>query len=130
MKQKFLWLIVFCSFPLTGCLPSGQSTKGGRTITVYGFSIMKESLEKEIYPAFAAKWKLVRKGNPKGILDFPHLAKAGIKLIHPDPVSSGGDRLLPPPAARCRRAHGLHRPTLGHLLPPAVAPSDAGRHRA
>ena len=36
MKQKFLWLIVFYSFLLTGCLPSGQSTKGGRTITVYG----------------------------------------------------------------------------------------------
>lgn len=33
---------------------------------------------------------LVRKGNPKGILDFPDLAKPGVKLIHPDPVSSGG----------------------------------------
>jgi len=32
----------------------------------------------------------VRKGNPKGIQDFPDLAKPGIKLIHPDPVSSGG----------------------------------------
>ncbi|PYS44923.1 MAG: sulfate ABC transporter substrate-binding protein [Acidobacteria bacterium] len=120
---------------------------------------MKESLEKEIYPAFAAKWKrehgvdvhftssfagsetvtnqiiqgvkaqiailsierdaqrlkdkglvtsdwrllpqkgivnrtpfviLVRKGNPKRINDFPDLAKPGIKLIHPDPISSGG----------------------------------------
>lgn len=120
---------------------------------------MKESLEKEIYPAFAAKWKaehnedlsfnssfagsevvtnqilqgtpadvavlsierdvdrlvegkavtadwrslgakgiinktpfiiLVRQGNPKNIKDFPDLAKPGIKLIHPDPVSSGG----------------------------------------
>jgi sulfate transport system substrate-binding protein len=33
---------------------------------------------------------LVRKGNPKGIHDFSDLAKPGIKLIHPDPVSSGG----------------------------------------
>src|SRR5262249_19534873 len=33
---------------------------------------------------------LVRKGNPKGIHDFADLAKPGIKLIHPDPVSSGG----------------------------------------
>ena len=159
LKQKFVWLTVAWLLLLTGCLPSGQSNKGGRTITVYGFSIMKESLEKEIYPAFAAKWKaehgeevhfvssfagsetvvnqilqgapadiailsierdvdrliaaghvpkdwyvtpqkgivnktpfviLVRKGNPKGILDFPDLAKAGVKLIHPDPVSSGG----------------------------------------
>src|SRR5262249_8433607 len=33
---------------------------------------------------------LVRKGNPKGIHDFADLAKPGIKLIHPDPISSGG----------------------------------------
>ncbi len=33
---------------------------------------------------------LVRKGNPKGIKDFPDLAKPGLRLIHPDPVSSGG----------------------------------------
>jgi sulfate/thiosulfate-binding protein len=145
----------------SGCLPKSQSntSAGGRTITVYGFSIMKESLEKSIFPAFAAKWKqehgedvkfvssfagsetvtnqilqgvgadvailsierdvdrlqqagfvsaswhdlpnrgivnktpfliLVRKGNPKGIHDFADLAGPGIKLIHPDPVSSGG----------------------------------------
>lgn len=161
MKQKFLWLMILCSLLLTGCLPNGQTNKGGggHTITVYGFSIMKEALEKEIYPAFAAKWKtekgedihfvssfagsetvtnqilqgapadvailsierdadrlkegkavvsdwhelpnkgivnktpfviLVRQGNPKGIKDFPDLAKPGVKLIHPDPVSSGG----------------------------------------
>jgi sulfate transport system substrate-binding protein len=159
MRQKFLWLLVLGSLLLTSCLPGGQSNKGGRTITVYGFSIMKEALEKEIYPAFAAKWKaehgeeihfnssfagsetvtnqilqgapadiailsierdvdrliaaghvptdwtttpqkgivnktpfiiLVRKGNPKGIQDFPDLAKAGVQVIHPDPVSSGG----------------------------------------
>ena len=33
---------------------------------------------------------LVRHGNPKAIKDFPDLAKHGVKLIHPDPVSSGG----------------------------------------
>jgi sulfate/thiosulfate transport system substrate-binding protein len=33
---------------------------------------------------------IVRRGNPKGIRDFPDLAKPGVKLIHPDPVSSGG----------------------------------------
>lgn len=33
---------------------------------------------------------VVRKGNPHGIRDFPDLAKSGVKLIHPDPVSSGG----------------------------------------
>ncbi len=154
---------IFLSILLNGaCLPSpttehieGQT----QTITVYGFSIMKEALEKDIYPAFAAKWKrehgidvtfvssyagsetvtnqilqgapadiailsierdaerllqgkavttdwrgfpnkgiinktpfviLVRKGNPKGIQDFPDLAKPGVRVIHPDPVSSGG----------------------------------------
>src|SRR5262245_15806112 len=33
---------------------------------------------------------LVRKGNPKGIHDFPDLAKPGVQIIHPDPISSGG----------------------------------------
>ncbi|MEJ7616008.1 MAG: substrate-binding domain-containing protein, partial [Pyrinomonadaceae bacterium] len=33
---------------------------------------------------------IVRKGNPKNIRDFPDLAKPGVKLVHPDPVSSGG----------------------------------------
>ena len=33
---------------------------------------------------------LVRKGNPKGIHDFADLAKPGVKLIHPDPINSGG----------------------------------------
>ena len=145
---------------INACLPkSGSDSGGGVNITLYGFSIMKESLEKAIYPAFAAKWKqehgqdvhftssfagsetvtnqimqgvkaqiailsierdaqrlkdhhdvtsdwhalpqqgivnktpfviLVRKNNPKGIHDFADLAKPGIKLIHPDPISSGG----------------------------------------
>jgi len=143
-----------------GCLPKPMSEGGGGiNITLYGFSIMKESLEKEIYPGFIAKWKqqhgqdvrftssfagsetitnqiitgapadiailsierdaqrlkekgfvtsdwhllphkgivnktpfviLVKGANPKGIHDFPDLAKPGIKLIHPDPVTSGG----------------------------------------
>jgi len=143
-----------------GCLQKPMSEGGGGiNITLYGFSIMKEPLEKAIYPAFAAKAKrehnldihftssfagsetvtnqilqgvkaqvailsierdadrlrqagfvtsdwhllpqqgivnktpfviLVRKGNPKGIHDFSDLAKPGIRLIHPDPISSGG----------------------------------------
>jgi sulfate/thiosulfate-binding protein len=39
------------------CLPKGANDNGGIKITVYGFSIMKESLEKAIFPGFAAKWK-------------------------------------------------------------------------
>ena len=144
----------------SSCLPKPPSeTSGAVTITLYGFSIMKESLEKAIFPAFVAKAKaehgvdvrftasfagsetvtnqiisgvkaqiailsidrdaerlkqagavtsdwhslpqkgivnktpfviLVRKGNPKGIHDFDDLARPGIKVIHPDPESSGG----------------------------------------
>jgi sulfate transport system substrate-binding protein len=33
---------------------------------------------------------LVAKGNPKDIKDFPDLAKPGLRVIHPDPISSGG----------------------------------------
>jgi sulfate transport system substrate-binding protein len=160
--RSFTRLLAFTliNVVFTACLPGPPSTDGnGQTITVYGFSIMKEALEKDIYPAFAAKWKrehgvdvnfvssfagsetvtnqilqgapadvailsierdaerlaegkasttdwhtfpnngivnktpfviLVRKGNPKQITDFPDLAKPGVKVIHPDPVSSGG----------------------------------------
>jgi sulfate transport system substrate-binding protein len=43
---------------LSSCLPQSQQTSsGGQTITLYGFSILKEVLEKAIFPAFAAKWK-------------------------------------------------------------------------
>ncbi|HKR13207.1 MAG TPA: sulfate ABC transporter substrate-binding protein [Pyrinomonadaceae bacterium] len=142
-----------------GCLPKPPAESGDITVTLYGFSIMKESLEKAIFPGFTARWKqlhgqevrfqssfagsetvtnqilqgapadvailsierdaqrlkssgfvtsdwssypsrgfvnktpfviIVRRGNPKGIRDFPDLAKPGIRLIHPDPVSSGG----------------------------------------
>ena len=141
------------------CLPKPPGESGDITITLYGFSIMKESLEKAIFPSFTAKWKqqhgqtvqfqssfagsetvtnqilrgapaeiailsierdvqrlqkdgfvtadwhslpgkgivnktpfviIVRQGNPKGIRDFSDLAKPGIRLIHPDPISSGG----------------------------------------
>src|SRR5215207_6266851 len=144
---------------VAGCLPTPPGESGDVTITLYGFSIMKESLEKAIFPGFSAKWKqqhgqsvqfqssfagsetvtnqilrgapaeiailsierdvqrlqkdgfvtadwhslpgkgivnktpfviIVRKGNPKGIRDFADLAKPGIRLIHPDPISSGG----------------------------------------
>ena len=140
----------------SSCLPKPPGESGDITITLYGFSIMKESLEKAIFPGFTAKWKqehgqivqfqssyagsetvtnqilqgapaeiailsierdaqrlknsgfiigdwrslpargmvnktpfiiIVRKGNPKGINDFSDLAKPGIRLIHPDPVS-------------------------------------------
>ncbi|MFZ0062697.1 MAG: sulfate ABC transporter substrate-binding protein [Pyrinomonadaceae bacterium] len=156
-----LCLITLATLSLlfSSCLPTPPSESGGVNITVYGFSIMKESLEKSVYPSFAAKWKaehgqdvhftssfagsetvtnqilqgvkadiailsierdvsrlkdggfvvsdwqslphkgiinqtpfviLVARGNPKRIQDFPDLAKPGVRVIHPDPISSGG----------------------------------------
>ena len=41
----------------SSCLPAPPSQTDGINITLYGFSVMKEPLEKEIYPAFSAKWK-------------------------------------------------------------------------
>jgi sulfate/thiosulfate transport system substrate-binding protein len=35
---------------------------------------------------------LVRKGNPKGIRDWPDLVKAGVQVITPNPKTSGGAR--------------------------------------
>ncbi len=158
-RTLILVLTVLALLAVNACLPKPSSEGGAVNITLYGFSIMKESLEKDIYPAFIAKvrkehgfevrftssfagsetvtnqilqgvkaqvailsierdaqrlkeggfvtsdWHalpqkgivnktpfviLVRKGNPKGIHDFADLAKPGVKLIHPDPVSSGG----------------------------------------
>lgn len=42
---------------IVSCLPKPLSETGGANITLYGFSIMKEPLEREIYPAFKAKAK-------------------------------------------------------------------------
>jgi sulfate/thiosulfate-binding protein len=33
---------------------------------------------------------LVRSGNPKGIRDFRDLTAAGVRIVHPDPLTSGG----------------------------------------
>ena len=129
------------------------------TITVYGFSVVKDAMERDIFPAFQADWLsktnqplsftssfagsemvtnqlvqgveadvallaiernaqrlfdtkttrsdwrklpyggivnltpiviLVRDKNPKGIRDFPDLAKPGVKVILADPTFSGG----------------------------------------
>ena len=42
---------------VVSCLPTPPAETGDLNITVYGFSIMKESLEKGIFPGFAAQWK-------------------------------------------------------------------------
>jgi sulfate/thiosulfate-binding protein len=131
-----------------------------RTIVVYGFSILGETLTNDIFPAFQKSWLeatgetvelvssfagsgtitnqilmgvpadiaivalepdaerlarggatspgswrglprdgilnrtpfviFVRPGNPKAIHDFSDLAKPGVRVIHPDPLTSGG----------------------------------------
>ena len=48
--RRTIILILSVSILLTACLPSQTTNKGSQTITVYGFSIMREALEKEIYP--------------------------------------------------------------------------------
>lgn len=159
-RTSILASAILALLAVSACLPQPPSEGvGGVNITLYGFSILKESLEKAIFPAFTAKVKrehgfdvrftssfagsetvtnqiiagvkaqiailsierdaqrlrdhkditsdwhnlpqkgivnktafviLVRKGNPKGIHDFSDLAKPGVKVIHPDPNSSGG----------------------------------------
>ena len=50
-------LAVFVLIVANACLPKPLSESGGFNVTLYGFSIMKEPLEKAIYPAFIAKAK-------------------------------------------------------------------------
>ena len=159
---RLLWPLasgVVLALLVASCLPKPTAEGGDLTITLYGFSIMKESLEKAIFPGFANKWKqahgqevrfqssyagsetvtnqiiqgapaevailsierdadrlksggfvtsdwhsfpakgvvnktpfviIVRQGNPKRIRDFSDLGGPGIRMIHPDPISSGG----------------------------------------
>ena len=57
---RFISLAVAALAVLTAsaCLPSSPGDSSEKqTITLYGFSIMKESMEKDIFPAFKAKWK-------------------------------------------------------------------------
>src|SRR4051794_32657455 len=58
-SSRFLVPIALMVCLVSGaCLPETPTDSStSQAITVYGFSIMKEALEKEIYPAFAAKWK-------------------------------------------------------------------------
>jgi sulfate/thiosulfate transport system substrate-binding protein len=152
---SFAILLIFES---TACRRPQEATDVN-TITLYGFSVMEEPMEKAIFPAFQKEWLehtgrqikfassfagsemvtnqivsgvpadvaivaiernavrlknfgatktdwhqfpyegiinrspfviVVRKGNPKKIKDFADLANPGVKLIHPDPNSSGG----------------------------------------
>src|SRR5688572_26260284 len=55
-----VWLCIVGTLLLSlvvSCLPTPPSETGDLNITVYGFSIMMESMEKGIFPGFAAQWK-------------------------------------------------------------------------
>src|SRR6266700_539147 len=42
---------------VSGCLNQPLSSGGGINITLYGFSVMKEVMEKSVFPGFVAKRK-------------------------------------------------------------------------
>jgi len=44
-RSAILAFIVLSFLAISACLPKSNSDSGGVNITVYGFSIMKESLE-------------------------------------------------------------------------------------
>ncbi|HST53966.1 MAG TPA: sulfate ABC transporter substrate-binding protein [Pyrinomonadaceae bacterium] len=53
-------LLALALLLLGACLPkspTGGGRGGGRQITLYGFSVMKEAMDKSIIPGFTAKWK-------------------------------------------------------------------------
>jgi sulfate/thiosulfate-binding protein len=58
IRAALLMLVLLALVVVSSCLPKPLSESGGGVnITLYGFSIMKEPLEKAIYPAFIAKAK-------------------------------------------------------------------------
>lgn len=72
MKILLTVTLIVAILAMTGCLPGPATDNNGKgvVITVYGFSIMKEPLEKSIFPAFAAKWKAEHGVNVSFITSF------------------------------------------------------------
>lgn len=60
--RALAWAALAAALAASACLPSppASTERAGRVITLYAFSVMKEPLEKSIFPAFAAKWKAER----------------------------------------------------------------------
>lgn len=145
-----LVLVAMLTYAAWPWLP-GQG-RGLRTVVVYGFSILGETMNGAVFPAFQSYWKertgesiemvssfagsgtitnqillgvpaqvailatgldadklqkagyasqdrvlnrtpfviLVRPGNPHKIKDFADLARPGVEIVHPDPLTSGG----------------------------------------
>ncbi len=155
----FVFGAALLAFLLAPWIP-GLSGPPRRTITLYGFSILGDVMNRGVFPAFAKHWEestgekvelvsafagsgtvtnqirlgvpaqvailsleldalalekagvlegrpwkklphqgilnqtpfviLVRPGNPKKITGFDSLAKPGVRVVHPDPLTSGG----------------------------------------
>lgn len=153
------YLVVFCVLVVVPWCACSLNADGRTFLTVFGFSITKEVMERDIFPGFARQWRgrtgqelvfsssfagsetitnqilagvpadvavlaisrdfdrlvkggavapnwrvhphqgiinrtpfviLVRKGNPHHITDFADLARTGVRVLHPDPFTSGG----------------------------------------
>lgn len=152
-----LALFAYAVWPWT---PLARAARPPRAIVFYGFSILGDVIDHEVFPAFEKEWRqrtgekvaivssfagsgtvtnqvilgvpahlallsleldadklaeagvvaagswrhfpfegvvnrtpfiiLVRPGNPKAIRDFADLAKPGVRVVHPDPMTSGG----------------------------------------
>ena len=150
-------LFAYAVWPWT---PMARAARPPRTIVFYGFSILRDVIDKGVFPEFQRQWRsrtgervelvssfagsgtitnqiilgvpaelallsleldayklaearvipseswrgfpfggvvnrtpfiiLVRPGNPRGVRDFQDLAKAGARVVHPDPLTSGG----------------------------------------
>lgn len=163
-RPRGLWPLLFLGALLAWAawpwLPFARTKKAPTTIVFYGFSILGDTMNEAIFPAFQRVWAaeggapvefissfagsgtitnqiimgvpahlallslesdaerlaaagavapgswrrlpeagvvnrtpfviLVRPGNPKGIRDFPDLARPGVAVVHPDPLTSGG----------------------------------------
>jgi sulfate/thiosulfate transport system substrate-binding protein len=155
-----LFLAALLVYALWPWIPTRGGTAQPRTIVFYGFSILGEVMNQEVFPTFQEDWYqrtgeriefitsfsgsgtitnqlimgvpaqmallsleldaqrladagvtpprswhrlpqngvvnrtpfiiLVRPGNPKRIRDFKDLARPGIRIVHPDPMTSGG----------------------------------------
>src|SRR6188474_3166556 len=58
LRQPFSRTVALIATLFLGaCMPDSSANKSDVELTVYGFSVMKEPLEKHIFPDFAARWK-------------------------------------------------------------------------
>ena len=72
---------------------------------------------------------LVRPGNPRGIRDFSDLARPGIRIVHPDPLTSGGANwaIVAEYGAGERERPGTGRDLLAGIWKNVVAQASSAR---